>query len=219
MSLSNKISNKISNELGLDKEKTEIINYGLFALIQIITSLILVTIGGLFFGIVFQALVVSFVSSILRQYSGGTHASQPIICQIIGTTATLCIAYIATLVNYHTNKIIIILIICLILLIYSYYILYKKAPVDSKAKPINNIDKKKRMKRNSLIIQTFYLILSMILVIFYYLTKNKNYIEYLICICLAFSWQVFSLTIIGNKILTKIDSLISTILHKQRRKS
>lgn len=215
MYISEKIAKKIADELKLDNEKFEVINYGLFAFLQIVTSIALVATLGWIFGLLSQALIVSFTSSILRQYSGGVHASKPSICLIIGTIVTISIAYIARIISININDIIVI-ITGLFITIISYYIIYKKAPVDSKAKPINNNNNKRiRMRRNSLIILSVYLVTAISLIISYYITSNKLCIEYMVCIYLAFGWQVFSLTIIGHKVLTKIDLFFSTILVKE----
>lgn len=214
MSLSEKIAKRISDELNLDHEKYEVINYGLFAFLQITYSLLLVAVFGLIFGLIFQALVVSFVSSILRQYSGGVHASKPSICLFIGTVVTVSIACIASFISKNVNEITVI-IIGLIIVVISYYIIYKRAPVDSKAKPIKSIVKRKLMRRNSLIILSIYLLIVIILLISYYYTRNIIYVEYSICIYLAFGWQVFSLTIIGHKVLTKVDLFIGKTIFKE----
>lgn len=212
--ISEKIAKKIANNLELDNEKFEVINYGLFAFLQIMMSLALVTALGWFFGLLSQSLIVSFTSSILRQYSGGIHASKPSICLIIGTIVTISIAYIARLINTNLN-VIVVMSIGLIITIISYFIIYKKAPVDSKTKPINNTNKRIRMKRKSLIVLSIYLIIAIILLISYNITKNQNYKEYVVCIYLAFGWQVFTLTIIGHRVLEKIDLILSTILFKE----
>jgi accessory gene regulator B len=215
MDISKRLANKIANELNLDKEKYEVINYGVFAFFQIMMSILLVAILGWILGILLQVLIVSFTSSILRQYSGGVHASNPTICLIIGTIVTISIAYIAKLIIMNTNDSII-LLIGLIISAISYYIIYTKAPVDSKAKPINNIDKRNRMRRNSLVLLSIYLLILIMLLIGYYKTNNKILIEFTVCIYLAYGWQVFSLTIIGHKIINKFDSIIKKIFFKKR---
>ena len=46
---------------------------------------------------------------------------------------------------------------------------------------------------------------------------NKYYLLiYSLCIYIGLAWQVFSLTDIGNTVLSKIDSYLSLILFKRR---
>jgi accessory gene regulator B len=211
MSISDKVAQRISIELKLVQDKQDIISYGAFAFMQIIISLVLVAIFGLLFGVLFQALTVSFVSSILRQYSGGVHASRPSICLIIGTFVTAGIAWLMSFISNYLNSITV-LVIGLVSFTWSYYIIYNKAPVDSKAKPIKTEAKRIRMRKNSLIVLSIYLVIVLALMGIYYLTANKSFLMYSMCIYGAFSWQVFNLTIIGYKILNKIDALLCNLL-------
>ena len=216
MNLSNKLAQKIASELNYDDEKKAVINYGIFAFLQILASLFLVALFGLLLGVVAQALVVSFASSILRQYSGGVHASRPSICLIIGTVVTIGIAVIA---HYVSGLIAAGFIIAVdaVLIIVSYLLVCKYAPVDSPAKPIKTESRRKKMKRFSLVILSAYLICVAILVIVHFTQANNVVIEYSLCICLAIGWQVFNLTIIGHSILTKVDSLLKKVLLFKRR--
>lgn len=214
MSISNKIADKISKKLDYDQEKSAVIGYGLFAVLQVALSLALVVLFGWIFGVLYQALIVSFVSSILRQYSGGVHATKPSICLIIGTVVTTVIAVIVhLLIDIIDIKYFIIMGIILIL--FSYYIILKNAPVDSKAKPIKTEKKRKRMKKMSIIVLSGYFVIILTLVILFYSLKNRIYIEYTTCIYLAISWQVFNLTVIGHRVLMKINFIIDKILFRK----
>ncbi len=217
MSLSNKLAKKISSELNYDSEKSAVISYGLFAFIQVIASLALVVLFGFLFGVVVQALIVSFASSILRQYSGGVHATRPSICLLIGTVVTIAIA---VLVNIMAKfwAVELLLAIDVLLIGCGYYLIVKYAPVDSAAKPIRTQAKRKKMKKTSLIVLFVYFMFIIILTIIFYITRNRIFVEYASCICVAVGWQVFNLTIIGHRILGKVDLVINKIFFKERRK-
>ena len=218
MSITNKLSEKISKELGYDNEKKEIIAYGLFAFLQIITSLAIVSALGLIFGVVGQAITSSFASSILRQYSGGVHASKPSTCLIIGTFVTMVIATLSHFWLINLNTLYLIIIITL-LTVFSYVAVFRNAPVDSKTKPIKSIEKRKRMKKNSLIVLSVYLLFILIMIFIYYFTKQASYLEYSCLICLSFSWQAFTLTKTGHGLLSKADSIINNFSSKKGEKS
>lgn len=210
MSLTNKLAQKISAELNYDEEKSAVISYGIFAFLQILASLALVALLGALLGVVFQALVVSFASSILRQYSGGVHATRPSICLIIGTIATIAV----TMIAHYCSRLIPIeylMIIIVVIIASSFYLVIKYAPVDSPAKPIRTDSKRKRMKKFSLIILSIYFVLVFVLVMISLIGRDHLYLEFAMCICVATCWQVFNLTIKGHSFLKKVDSLISRI--------
>lgn len=200
-----KISNNISNELNFDNDKKAVINYGLFAFIQMGICLILVMIFGAFFNVFFEALIISFSSSILRKSSGGVHASSPMKCAIIGTISSVGMALISRYVkiNFSIN-----VLIGFVTFIWSYYILYKLAPVDCITKPIKNIEKRKKLKNNSIMILSIYLIIILTLFTFYSFVKNPNLLVFCLCIYMGILWQVFSLTQNGHLFILKIDKLI-----------
>jgi len=215
MALSDKIALKIASELNLDQEKSDVIAYGAFAFIQIVLSLLFVIIFGFIFEILFEAITISFVSSILRKYSGGVHASKPSICIIVGTVMTIGIALLMCFISSYSNELANI-IIGFVSFIWSYYIILKYAPVDSKAKPINTILKRKRLKKKSLIVLLVYFIIAILLIYTFYLTNNRVFLTYSMCIYGGLVWQVFNLTIIGHKVLNKFDALLVVILFKKK---
>lgn len=214
MSISDTIAQKISSELNFDKEKSEVIRYGAFALINILFNLFFVVLFGYLLGVVYEALIVSFSSSILRKFSGGVHASRPSTCIIVGTFATITLAVLA---SYLFNNMAPLSIIAagIVFSIWSYYIILKKAPIDSKAKPINQ-EKKARMKKKSIKTLIAYFIIMVVLTSLYYFTQNKLYLLYTICIYLGFMWQTYTLTIIGHKTLYKIDCIFIYIFFRKK---
>ena len=155
-SICDNISNYLAKELNLDQEKSEVVNYGIFAIIQMIINIVCVIIFGVIFNVVIESLIISFVVSILRKSSGGVHASSPEKCVIIGTTFSICIALVIKRMNVslpYVCTLIIIVFLC------AYYIIYKLAPVDSKNKPINSAKKKMRLKKLSIITLSIYLLI------------------------------------------------------------
>ena len=211
MSLSNKLAQKISLKLDYDDEKCAVINYGIFAFLQTLASLAIITLLGILLGMVWQALVVTFSASILRQYSGGVHATSPNICLIVGTVATLTI----TLAAHHLTGLVpveILITINALLMASSYWLVIKYAPVDSPAKPIRTEHKRKKMKRFSLIVLTAYFTIIVVLVVMYLTQENSACMEFAMCIGMATGWQVFNLTKKGHRWLKKVDSILAGLL-------
>lgn len=196
-----KISDYIAQELNFDDDKKAVINYGIFAFIQIGICIALVIIFGFIFNVAIEALIISFTISILRKSSGGVHASSPERCAIIGTVSSVGMALICKYMNVSLGFV---MLIGSIIFIWSYYIVYKLAPVDSIAKPIKSIEKRKRLKKVSIKILSAYIIIIIINVLCYICFKNFNLLTYSLCIYMGLLWQIFSLTKSGHLILGKL---------------
>lgn len=201
--LSNNISANIAKELNLDIEKKEIINYGLFAVIQILFSIVLTMIFGLIFNVFLESLIVAFTISILRKSSGGAHASTPGRCAILGTIVSVGFGLVAKLIEKNAVTI---SLIGIIIFFWSFYIVYKLAPVDSAAKPIKNQERRKKLKRSSMMILSVYLVIAIANILYHYYSVNVSVLTYTLCIYMGLVWQIFSLTKSGHLILGKIDA-------------
>ena len=213
--LTNNIALKISTELKLDNDSKEKIAYGMFALINIVLSIILVIIFGLIFHVAIEALTVCFTGSILRKYSGGAHASSPSNCAIIGTI--ICIGQALLFLIGPVIAPVTVLILGIGIFSLAYYLLYKLAPVDSPSKPIKSKEKRSRMKKGSIIVLSAYIIIVMINAIFFISSRDRRFLVYPLCIYGGVAWQVFTLTHQGNSTLNKIDSFLNHILRIIKR--
>ncbi|MEW9094332.1 MAG: accessory gene regulator B family protein [Clostridiaceae bacterium] len=205
-SISNNIATKLASELDLDKDNREIIAYGTFAFLQMIFSIALVIIFGWLFNVGIEALLISFVASILRKYSGGAHAGSPSRCALIGTIVCIGQAALFKFALAHKLNFNMVLLSGIIIFVWSYYMIYKLAPVDSPAKPIRRKEKKIRLKKSSIIILSVYLIIAIFILMLYRETGGQNLLIYTLCIYGGIAWQVFTLTKSGHLILSKIDT-------------
>lgn len=196
-----KTSDYIAQELNFDDDKKSVINYGIFAFIQMGICIALVIIVGFIFNVTIEALIVSFTISILRKSSGGVHSHSPERCAVIGTVASVGMALISKYINVGFSFVI---FVGGIIFIWSYYIVYKLAPVDSIAKPIKSIEKRRRLKKSSFMILSVYLIIVVFNIVCYLLMKKFNLLTYSLCIYMGLLWQVFSLTKSGHLILGKL---------------
>lgn len=203
--LCEKITNYISEELNLNYEKKSVVNYGIFAFIQMGISILLIIILGLFFNVVPEALIISFTVSILRKSSGGAHANSPESCAIIGTVISIGSAII--LIKIYVNLPLFILS-GIIIFIWSFYTVNKLAPVDSIAKPIKNIEKRQRLKRSSIRILSLYIITLVINYVIYLYSDKRTFLTYSLCIYIGTLWQVFSLTKRGHDFYRYINKFL-----------
>lgn len=212
--LANNISKKVASELNFDDDKREVVAYGAFALIQMIFSIVLVIIFGEIFNVTIEALIISFTISILRKSSGGVHASSPGICAFLGTIVAVGLAMLCkvdTMLTWYNVS-----CIGVVTFILSYYIIYKLAPVDSRAKPIKKEQKRKLLKKRSIIILSVYLVIVLCNVLGYYFTSDKRLFIYTLCIYWGILWQVFTLTKSGHLTLNKVDSFLNNMIRSIR---
>ncbi|MBU3181064.1 accessory gene regulator ArgB-like protein [Clostridium psychrophilum] len=213
--ISNNIANKVASELNLDDDNKEVIAYGTFALMQMIISIIFVFLFGLLFHVVFEALIISFTASILRKYSGGVHTSSPWICNFIGIVVSVGQAILVSFLTNSGVNLKLVVILGVVIFIWSYYIIYKLAPVDSIAKPIVKAEKKRRMKKGSIILLGVYFIITVVLILLYISNGEKKLFLYVLCLYAGILWQTFTLTISGHLLIGKVDLFLNHIIKKR----
>jgi len=92
-------------------------------------SLAAVALLGFLLGVLLEALIVSFSMSILRQFSGGGHASKPSLCIAMGTLVTIVIALLAHHVGGYVD-VYALSAAAALFYIWSFYTVFKRAPVD-----------------------------------------------------------------------------------------
>jgi accessory gene regulator B len=208
--ISNKIGNKIALNLNLDKDNEEIIIYGAFNLLQTLWAILCVVILGIIFKVLVQALIVAFTAAILRKYSGGAHASSPNKCAGIGAVIVVGFALVIDKVFMLFNIKIIVSLVMLGLVI-SYYIINKLAPVDSPAKPIVKLETKKRLKKQSILTLSSFIMIMLILGFIYFKYKINFFLSAIECIYIGAMWQTFTLTAKGHQLLHKIEDVLNML--------
>jgi accessory gene regulator B len=140
--LARKLASEISKSLGYDEEKTQVIAYGLIAIIQAIVTVSLVLLGGLIAGTPVEALIICFSISILRKYSGGAHVSSIELCTALGTIYCIIFSSISKYLLTPILNTYIFLFIIAAAYTLSFLAIFKLAPVDSPNKPIKSEKKK-----------------------------------------------------------------------------
>lgn len=193
--------------LDFDDETEEVVIYGAINLIQTSLSFLLTMVIGFIFDVFYESLLFTVIVCILKKYSGGAHASSPGRCLFIGSTISVSFSLLISKVLYRQNiwGITVVGIVCIIIAI---YIIIKKAPVDSKNKPITSNTMRQRLKRDSI---ATILICSSVMVIVLFIFKMSSsiiYIKIFQCISFAVLWQSLTLTKFTIKFLHKVDSLL-----------
>lgn len=201
------IASKISTNLSLDQDHEEVIRYGAFALIQTSISILLVIIFGVVFNVLLEALVISISAAILRKFSGGVHASSPMGCAVIGM---IIFGGLALFVKYFLINIgfINLLVAFILAYVFATYVMIKYSPVGSVNKPLRNLDKRNLLKKQSIHIVLFTIILNIILIAIYLKIKNIYLLNVAICISIGVTWQSITLVSLGRIIIEKLDKLL-----------
>lgn len=218
MSLAEKIAIRIGNNaklfLKVDEDQEQVIVYGAINLFQVIFAFLWVIIAGVFFGVLYEAVLFTVTVGILRKYSGGAHASSPSRCIIIGTILAVLAGIIINNVLYIANNYIV-LLISVAFMIFSFMIVAKNAPVDSIKKPINNIEMRKQFRKKSIIVLSIYSIIIMILFILNKKYLELHYIKLMEIISLGVLWQTITLTKNGIRFLNKVDFVLKYITDRK----
>lgn len=203
--VSAKVGHSMASYLNMDKDHEEILTYGAITFFQTFFSLLLIIIFGFTFHVLLESLVLAFTVGLLRKYSGGVHSASPNRCAIIGAVISVglvkVIEFLTRAMSFTSMSLLI-----AASLIYSFSCICKYAPVDSSEKPINNILKRKRLKRYSIITLGIMFIIISFLIIFYKISASKLFLIYADCIVAGTVWQTFTLTYLGYNFLHKIDS-------------
>lgn len=217
MSLTEKMAIKIGSNaklfLNVSKDEEQIIIYGAINLLQIIFAVLWVIIAGLFFGVLYEALLFSITTSILRKYSGGVHASSPSRCIIIGTFAAVLAGISIDNILCNLNMFAV-LLISIVFITFALIIVVKNAPVDSIKKPITKREVKKQFKKKSIAVIFLF---SFIIAILFILSKkysNLYCIKFMESISIGILWQTITLTKIGIDLLNKVDFVLKYVIER-----
>jgi accessory gene regulator B len=158
----------------------------------------------------------SFYKHTAVSFRGGAHASKPSICLLIGTAATITMAYIAHWTGRFANGYAV-LFTGLVIFSWAYYQVYKNAPVDSKAKPIVTEKKKYKMRLSFVTLSVFFSI-TLTLLFISITSDNITFISYSLSLYAGVIWQVITLTITGRKVLSSVDQYLDTIISFRKEK-
>jgi accessory gene regulator B len=198
------IADNIANKLGYSNEKKEVIAYGLKAIFQMGSILLLSSIIGLLLGVCVEALVTYFSIGLLRKSTGGAHSHTAYGCLIISVVVVSVLSLLSKyVIAYYFSNIIFLSIVTLFFIIFSIFYVFKKVPVDSPNKPIVKEEKIKRLRRNSYI--TIFIYFFFVLFLSFFL---KGSIGYSISASIIFStfWQLYTLSKSGHRLIDIIDS-------------
>lgn len=205
-----KLSDNLGDTLNKTKEEKAVLNYGLFILMHTTMAILATIFIGVFSGMLVEMFIISIVASLLKRYSGGVHSTTPERCLITGIILSFTLSIFCRKLIYIVDDSNLI-VLTMIALICSYYILYKKAPVPSKNKPLNKESTRKRLRKRAFILMNIYIFSITLLCIIYFLTKIDTIKVIYSSISLGIVLQTFALTSIGHKFVNLLEEVFNII--------
>lgn len=178
-----KISQKIVKMLlqydVITEDDYEVYIFGVYQnivlIINLLTSFTIFALAGL----IVEGILFSVFYSLLRSYAGGYHSQSLLVCYVLSVLVTVVIAYIVNNIN----------ISYLLLIIYfiSMILIWRLAPVDTRNKRLDEIEKTIYMKKVRYIIVT----ITFIMVFFYIF----HYVQGIIMLILAVTMETVMLIV------------------------
>ncbi len=135
----NKLMNNIEKNYEQDKNKLEIIRYGLETLYILITKLVIIGIIAYIFNILLEFIIFLLIYNVIRMTSFGLHATKSWICLVFSTGIFILAPFIAKYYVFPLYSKLIIGIICTVLV-------FKNAPADTEKRPIIDPLRRKKYK-------------------------------------------------------------------------
>lgn len=208
--LSRKIAVKTAGILDLDRDRQEIIEYGALNFFHSLLSLMLIILFGVFTGTLLEIVVISFTAALLRQYSGGAHATSPYRCAIVSVTLFGGLSLLAKYglvwdTPWATAA------LQVVTLILTLYLIYRYAPADSPNKRISNPEIRLKLKRSSFIFVFFLVLLTGVLWIIYFFLNETNIIRIIMYIHIGMIWQAVSITSAIQSFIKEFDTILLKI--------
>jgi len=199
-------TNFISTETEKDQE---VLLFGLRLLLSYIIGFLLLTIISYLLGIHFYTLTAAVTASILRVFSGGTHASSQTRCCLLGIIIFIPMGFIAKLFS-PGEQFLVLLVIGII--IYGLVIINKYAPAATPGKPISSQIQRDVLRRNSFIVLILWGIICLMGLVF---NDNLLLSALLFPTALGMFWQLSSLTPFGYALIKNVDSCLNIIFPKK----
>jgi accessory gene regulator B len=170
------------------------IRYGIEVLLGSILQAVLLLAIAFWLNLFYEAVGILMASALYRRYSGGAHCTAYYRCTLTSLITFLPLAYLAQFLLPYNN----LLTVCsagLIVLT----IAWLKVPVDNPTNPITDPIRRQELRRKSLIMAVFLIILTITLLFVYPLGG--------VAIMMGLLWQSITLTIPGHIYISAWDTI------------
>lgn len=193
-----KAAHFIAQQQKLDEERESVIAYGMLAFFQMLLILLYAVIWGLLTRTLWESLIIYFVVGIFRKFTGGAHAHSMEGCIFVSITTMSVMAALSHYVIAPRVSSSLMVLFTLFTFSLVFFVVWKKAPVDSPNKPIRKPEKIKRLRRGSFILLTLFGIISIFLTILTFFINSSVLLSMDCALMLALIWQGFTLTKLAN---------------------
>ncbi|MBE5960309.1 MAG: hypothetical protein E7256_02810 [Lachnospiraceae bacterium] len=203
--LSAYLSKKLCLSLGYDKQKEQVLTYGLIAILQFVTIMLLAMIIGFFGNFMLESIVIFLLVGVLRKSTGGAHASTMNGCITMSCLNITLLAFLSRYVLIFSIEPWIYLCFYILCYIVCFLIINRYAPVDSPNKRITSQEKITRLRKQSYIKAALFMAASILLT--FYSKQNIRCQSVANSLCLLTLWQCFTLTPSGGRLIHHLDRL------------
>ncbi|NLD50375.1 MAG: accessory gene regulator B family protein [Clostridiaceae bacterium] len=133
-----------SNVKGIDEDRLEVINYGLYLFMSDTIKVGIILFIAISQGILLPAVITLLSLGILRTFAGGVHSKTWLGCLSVNCIITFGIVYFSISLSFLQP-----LLICAVLAPVSFIIFYRYAPSDHENKPIMSNRQRRRLRITS----------------------------------------------------------------------
>jgi len=198
-----KLAGLLANNLDLDDDQAEVAYYGIELVWSLILNFFLITFLAVLTGTLLQAVIGGLTGAVLRLFAGGAHSNSPWRCALVGAVVLSAFGRLAIYLATVAAAILpyFMCLSTLAVLVVVWFL----APVDSPAKPITNLRKRRNLRALALGCVATMGIVEAILA--YGHEQLASSLAFVMGMCLL--WQGFSLTRLGHRVLGKLDGVLS----------
>lgn len=208
MNLANSLAEKLARVLGYSDEQRRVIAYGMGAAFQMFELFAISTIFGIFFDCLYECIIIFLGVGLLRRTTGGTHCATYMAC-ILTSSLSICLLalFCRYLIPAYLPKWVYVVLGILPGFGCALAFAYKRVPLASPNKPINNPAKIKRLRRQCFTTLLVYLAAAIALLLFDW--KSGRNISSFCAVISVLYWQCFTLTSWSERMAQAMDRLFS----------
>lgn len=212
--LANKLADGIADQLSLGQERRSVIAYGLIGLLQVTTLFIVITIIGVLTSSLYESLIIFFSVGFIRKSTGGAHSRTMSGCNTISILTITMLAVLSKYILGNPVNVSANIILTIAVFAVGYAVFNLRVPVDSPNKPIVKPEKIKRLRKESFIKLSIFLLLTLGAILL--AGTNERFYSIASSLRVAIIWQSITLTKIGIMLLENLDLIVNRILKKLR---
>lgn len=199
LNLTGPVAAYLRRTLGLSAEDEELLRYGLQVVVYSVAGLASIGLAGWLVAALPTTLAAALAAGALRLFSGGAHSRSPLTCNLLGAAVAALVGkaavVAASLVSLTT-----LFVVVLAAFAPTVATVWRLAPVDSPAKPIASPERRRKLRRLSLVALLTLAVGQLAL------------LPWRPALALALGcgiwWQAFTLTRAGHRFATILDNLL-----------